>query len=305
MLLKTSEAAKELGVSQSTVKRWVDLGMIDARKTAGGHRLIPLSEARRLASEQRLGNDGIGFEGEAGEVGSIEALAEDLAVGLRRGRLNESKRIMERAYAHYRSASVLGDMIVGPALGSVGREWQHGHLDVYQEHRATRAVEQSVGRLIESASRESRQSRGLLAIGASPEGDPYSIPGLLCELALVETGWNVMNLGPNLPLGSFAKAIAAHRPRLAWLSASHVADVPAFARGVREVWAVAGRTDCELLIGGQALSAEVVGLLGDIPRGSRLADLVGFSERISMRRASRGEELLGPDHEDSPIDGRI
>ena len=49
--LKTQTVASVLGLSVSTVKRWVDSGTISAVRTEGKHRLIPKSEAIRLARE--------------------------------------------------------------------------------------------------------------------------------------------------------------------------------------------------------------------------------------------------------------
>ncbi|MGZ3380029.1 MAG: excisionase family DNA-binding protein, partial [Isosphaeraceae bacterium] len=54
--LKTRMVAKALGLSVSTIKRWVDSGTIHAVRTAGRHRLIPRTEAIRMACE--LGRDG-------------------------------------------------------------------------------------------------------------------------------------------------------------------------------------------------------------------------------------------------------
>src|SRR4051794_32611945 len=53
-LLKTRQVAQALGVSVSTVKRWVDLGELNATRTVGKHRLIPVLEALRFARMRGL-----------------------------------------------------------------------------------------------------------------------------------------------------------------------------------------------------------------------------------------------------------
>src|SRR6478752_1466323 len=53
-LLKTRQVAEALGVSVSTIKRWVDSGALRAARTVGNHRLILMSEALRFAKQQGL-----------------------------------------------------------------------------------------------------------------------------------------------------------------------------------------------------------------------------------------------------------
>ena len=52
--LKTQTVAEALGLSVSTIKRWVDSGTIQAVRTVGKHRLIPRAEAIRMAQELKL-----------------------------------------------------------------------------------------------------------------------------------------------------------------------------------------------------------------------------------------------------------
>ena len=51
-LLSPKEIAQAIGVSESSVKRWTDRGLLKASRTVGGHRRIPLTEAVRFIRER-------------------------------------------------------------------------------------------------------------------------------------------------------------------------------------------------------------------------------------------------------------
>ncbi|MGB5390214.1 MAG: helix-turn-helix domain-containing protein, partial [Thermoanaerobaculia bacterium] len=76
-VLSPKEFAQAIGVSESSIKRWVDSGTIPASKTAGGHRRIAMSEAVRFLRETKtplLHPDILGLP-------DVSALGGDLPIG--------------------------------------------------------------------------------------------------------------------------------------------------------------------------------------------------------------------------------
>lgn len=53
MGLTTSEAARHLGCSISTLRRWTDAGHLRALRTPGGQRRFPRAELDRFLAEMR------------------------------------------------------------------------------------------------------------------------------------------------------------------------------------------------------------------------------------------------------------
>lgn len=51
--LRIGQAASLLGVSVDTLRRWEDEHRVTLRRSAGGQRLVPLSEVQRLLAERR------------------------------------------------------------------------------------------------------------------------------------------------------------------------------------------------------------------------------------------------------------
>ncbi len=281
--LKTQTVAEALGLSVSTIKRWVDSGTIHAIRTVGKHRLIPRSEAVRMAQELKL------------EVGKIRNLSgvpnaepqtinddtcDRLCSMLRDGQSSQARRLIQAVYLSGCGAVALADQLIRPVMARIGHGWMVGALDVYQEHQASHIVATSIQELIARVSRERVPSEPL-ALGATTEGDPYQLSCLLAELLLREMGWEVRNLGVNLPLGSLASATIQYRPTLVFLSINFLRDRDRFLREYLSFYETASITKTAVILGGQALDSETRSKLLYTAFGDRMIHLAEFARQFA------------------------
>ncbi|GAC1474076.1 MAG: excisionase family DNA-binding protein [Isosphaeraceae bacterium] len=285
--LRTQQVAETLQVSVSTIKRWVDAGAIRATRTVGKHRLIPLEEVIRLAGDLGLPREGLeGLFPERQQGGEIDDRdREALAESLRLGDAGRARRVIRSVVASGCGAVALADWLIRPVMERIGQSWMVGTLDVYQEHQASQIVASVVTELNERLARGARNS-GPLALGAATEGDPYSLPLLLSELALRELGWEVRNLGVNLPLRSLANAALHYRPRLIFLSVNHLEDATRFIEEYRWFQQATTFAGAAVVVGGRALGHELRSGLVHASFADRMVHLVEFVRRLAPVTAS-------------------
>jgi MerR family transcriptional regulator, light-induced transcriptional regulator len=219
-LLSPRELADALGVSESSLKRWVDAGKIHAMRTEGGHRRIALTEAVRFVREtgapvarpELLDMPEVAVAQQRtlhGVDQLLDYLLEGDVVGARGWLLSR--------YLAGVSIHALCDGPVRDAMHRLGELWRHDDAGVFIEHRGTDVCLQALSHLRGTFE---PSPHAPLALGGTPEDDPYIIPSVMCATVIAAAGMRTMNLGPDTPVGAFQHAFAAHAPRLVWISAS-------------------------------------------------------------------------------------
>jgi MerR family transcriptional regulator, light-induced transcriptional regulator len=270
--MRTQEVAERLRVSVSTVKRWVDSGAIQAVRTPGGHRQIPFSEVERMAKRLSRGNLG---ELQA-ELAGVDDRSCDLLLSLlRQGDNRSAKDFVKTLSRSGCSADILADNLIRPTMERIGHNWLVGALDVFEEHQASQVIAGALHELI--ADQAGKPASGPLAIGATTEGDPYVLSCLLGELLLRELGWEVRNLGANLPLKSLANAVLAYHPKIIYLSVNYVNDESLYVRDFSRFHETAVSVGAAVVIGGRALGAALRSKLPYAAYGERMAHLAAFA----------------------------
>lgn len=281
--ISTEEVARLLGVSVSTVKRWVDLDILPAVRTCGGHRRIRMSDVLRLARLGQLPDVDLARFPLMANNGASREMVEikgELHRALIAGDENGIRALLAETYQAGMAVETLADELIRPAMYRLGQEWSEGHLDVMHEHRGVQACFSALCELKHRLLARADHS-GPVAVGGAPEKDPYLLPCLLAELVLIDSGWEVVNLGANTPLASFQRALGEYRPRMLWLSISHLEDRASFLESYRRLHDAAIRHDVAVVVGGQALIDEVRSAMPYTIFGDGLKHLAAFARTLN------------------------
>jgi excisionase family DNA binding protein len=284
--LSTAAAAAALAVSVSTVKRWVDEGILPAHVTAGGHRKLLRSEVLALARKNNMPQ---GEPAQTAKLADPATAMKSLADALESGDGRTARATLRRAYHAGVSVESLADDVVSPVMAEIGHGWETERLDVWEEHRASLLCGAGLYELkLELEARAERDRP--LALGAAPEGDPYSLPSLLAEMVLLDGGWRAVNLGPNTPLVSLTNAMRELRPRLVWISVTHLPSKEDFLEEYRTFYRAAEQQGVAVAVGGQALTDAIRSQMSYTAFGDGMAHLAALARTLHPRpqRPRRG-----------------
>lgn len=278
--LKTQQLADALGVSVSSVKRWVDSGVLEATRTTGKHRLVALSSALLFARREKFPVDGLLALAEPTAPTTIdESLCTQLLELLKAGHERAAVSLIVGAYHAGQGIVELADRLIRPTMERIGQGWFLGQWEIYEEHQATGLILSTLSGINQSLIQAATTDRPI-ALGASPEGDPYDLPRLLAEIAVREVGWDVRNLGGNLPLRSLAVATRKYVPKLIFISASRIDDRALFINDYAYFYEAANQVDAAVILGGRAFHPELRSRLVFASFGDRMAHLSEFARRL-------------------------
>ncbi len=290
--VSTLQAADALGVSVSTVKRWVEEGILPAQKTAGGHRKLLLADVVELARQGKVpSRDLATLKLQFSKHGPPDAAAleQHLYLAMLQGDAAAVRAVLHGTYQAGMPIETLADLVIAPAMHKIGVDWESGKIDVMHEHRASQICAAALFEL--KAVLEARSSRNRpIAVGGMLEGDYSVLPSLLAQMVLLDSGWEAVNLGPTTPLASFRLALDELKPRLLWISLSHLPDQETLIRDYRQLYHAAEQARVAVVIGGRALGESLRSSIPYTSYGDSLSHLAAFARTLHPRprRPRRG-----------------
>jgi excisionase family DNA binding protein len=248
--------AQRLRVSEATVKRWTDEGLIACYRTPGGHRKFRPADVKAFAATHHF----VPTE-------NVEVRTADRDDALDLVMKGDAARLFEHCQRRLETGLPLErlfDEVLGPALTEVGERWACESISVADEHIATAAVSEVLSRLTPFVAK--RPTRGL-AICACVEGERHDIASRMSGLLLAQRRFRVLLPGADTPVKSLMRLLDEQRPEIVSLSASVVMAGREFlAAQLAEVAEAAGRVNGLLIVGGRGITDSLA-----LPPGTRRA----------------------------------
>ena len=173
-LLTPRQVARAIHVSESSVKRWCDKGVIPAKYTPGGHRRIEISAflAFIRASNYELVDPGVvGLPATSGRTcWVIQRAAENLTEVLVQGDDEKCRGILLDLFLAEHGIAKICDEVFAPAFEEIGNRWESGDAEVFQERRACQIALRALHEFRSFI--PSPPPAGTAGVGRSPGGRP-------------------------------------------------------------------------------------------------------------------------------------
>lgn len=237
--LTLHEVADELGVHYMTVYRYVRLGYLPAHKVAGSW------QVRREDLDEFVAQP----EAARGRGQSDTPWDERLVQRLLAADQAGSWKVVEAAQASGMELRRVYQEMVVPAMRRIGEMWVAGSVSIAEEHAASQVMVRVVSRLSAQISRRG-VSKGTVVVG-TPATELHQLPLMIAADLIRLEGFEVLDLGSNLPAGSFAAA-AAVQQRLVAVGISVTA--PDQTEAIRETVAeLRAMIDVPIFLGGSAI----------------------------------------------------
>jgi DNA-binding transcriptional MerR regulator len=238
---------RETGLKPDTIRAWERrYGVPKPRRTSGGHRLYSQRDIDLLKWMNARQHEGLsisrivdlwkGLETEGkdplqitshtlmrqtvqlGDVGELAHLRQDWMQACLNFDEPRAEQALTQAFALFPLNNVVIDVLLR-GLAEIGEGWYRGEVAVQQEHFASVLAVRRLQALIAASAMPTRAERIVLAC---PPGEQHTVSLLVINLFLRRQGWEVIDLGANVPLDQLEATVTNLRPQLLIASAQHL-----------------------------------------------------------------------------------
>ncbi len=186
---------------------------------------------------------------EARESEAFQLLQEDLFSGLQ----EEIKIHVHALLAQGGNAQDILHKGLLAAMEKIGQEFKHGHLFVPEVLLAARALNEALAALEPYLAGGEKKTRGKVLMG-TVQGDLHDIGKNMVSILLRGVGFEVIDLGINIPSADFIKKVSELKPDILGMSALLTTTMPRMKTVIEGLGQAGLRKKVKVLVGGAPVS---------------------------------------------------
>ena len=211
-----------------------------------------------------------------GGSGDAATDATDLQDAIIKGLGDRAAEITERMLIDVSGIEVINGKII-PALDAVGVGYESGKVYLPQLLMSAEAAKRAFDKIKDRAKGDSTKKRGPIVI-ATVKGDIHDIGKNIVKLLLENYGFEVIDLGRDVPAAEVVDAVRAHGAKLVGLSALMTTTLPAMKETVRLLHELT--PDVKVVVGGAVLNLEYAEKIGADKYAPEAIDTVRYAESV-------------------------
>lgn len=185
---------------------------------------------------------------------------EDLKIAVSSGKRKDAKAHTEALLEAGNAPENLLEQALIPAMNAIGERFKKNEVFVPEMLVAARAMKEAM-KIIEPKLIEAGIKPQFTALIGTVEGDLHDIGKNLVATMWKGAGFEVIDLGVNVPKEKFVEAIAEHKPHVVGLSALLTTTMPAMRESVKAI-RDAGYNDVKILVGGAPITQSYADEIG-------------------------------------------
>jgi 5-methyltetrahydrofolate--homocysteine methyltransferase len=201
---------------------------------------------------------------------------ENFYTALSQGKMDEAKRLTQEALDAGESAETTLKEGLISAMDRIGVKFKNGEVYIPEVLIAARAMHAGMAILKPILSKSTGTMAGKVLIG-TVKGDLHDIGKNLVVMMLEGGGFDVVDLGIDVPADKFAEAIRTHQPQVVGLSALLTTTMREMKMTIEVIEKAGLRNQVKMIVGGAPLTekfAREIGADGYAPDAASAVDVV-------------------------------
>ena len=195
------------------------------------------------------------------------------------GDIEKTEELTAAALASGTPAKEIMDRGLIPGLDEVGRRFQEGEYFFPELLVSGEAMKAALARLKPELAKSSSAITGKYVIG-TVKGDIHDIGKNIVIMMLEGNGWEVTDLGIDVPTETFVKAVREKDCQILGMSALLTTTIPRLAETIEALGAEGLRDKVKVMVGGVSVTKEHADKIGADAFGKDAVDAVAEAKKL-------------------------